>query len=371
MKKPIRVLQVVTYMNRGGLETMLMNYYRNIDRSKIQFDFLEHRPGKHDYTDEILSLGGKIFKVPSVNPLNTNNYLTEIDNFFKEHRYDIIHVHLDCMSKYILKYAKKNNVQVRIAHAHSSSQEKDVKYLIKLYSKLGIPKYATNLFACGYKAGKWTFGNRKFDVINNAIDVNQFKFNKEISLSKKEELNLSGKFVIGHIGRFNSVKNHSFLIEIFNEIIKLNNQSVLVLVGEGPLQEEMQKKVDELGLSNSVMFLGLRNDISEILQAMDVLVFPSLFEGVPLTLIEAQASGIPCVVSANVSKEAKITDKFDFVPLKTTTFNWVNEIIKYNNFSREMNSIKKIKNAGYDIIESTLMLEKFYLKSFEESTHEN
>lgn len=362
--EPVRILQIVTMMNRGGLESMLMNYYRNIDRNKVQFDFLEHRSGKHDFTDEILSLGGRIYTVPSMNPLNTNGYLTVLNDFFQQNKkgYKIVHSHLDCMSKYPLKYAKKNGISVRIAHSHSSSQERNLKYFFKLYSKLGIAKYATHLFACGEVAGKWMFQGNEFNVINNAIDSKRFIYNENLSSKKKKELNLQGKFVIGHVGRFNTVKNHSFLIDIFNETHKKNNQSVLLLAGVGPLQEEIKNKVNRLGLSDVVLFLGVRNDIPDLLQAIDVLVFPSLFEGLPVTLIEAQASGLPCIVSNTVSNEAKITDNIKYVSLNAGVKKWSDEVLSYskNFIRRDMFNI--ICEKGFDIKDNSKWLENFYLK---------
>lgn len=224
MGEPIRVLQVVTHMNRGGLETMLMNYYRNIDRSKIQFDFLTHRPEneKKDYDDEIRSLGGKIYHMPMLNPFSPS-YMKSLDKFFKEHKeYQIVHSHLDCLSAYPLKAAKKNGVPVRIAHSHNTSQERNLKYLIKDYSKRQIPKYATHLFACGQEAGKWMFGKHKFQIMNNAIDAKKFIYNEEVRMEKRKELGLEGKFVIGHVGRFNLQKNHEFLIHCFEAFAEKN-----------------------------------------------------------------------------------------------------------------------------------------------------
>lgn len=173
MDQPIRVLQVVTHMNRGGLETMIMNYYRQIDREKVQFDFLTHRPEseKKDYNDEILALGGRIFHLPKLNPFSPF-YLKQVHLFFRNHpEYKIIHVHLDCMSSVILKIAEMEGVPVRIAHSHSSNQDKNLKYLLKVIYKRSIKKYATHLFACGETAGKWMFGTDNFHIISNAIKI--------------------------------------------------------------------------------------------------------------------------------------------------------------------------------------------------------
>ena len=214
----IRVLHIVTYMGRGGLETMIMNYYRNIDRSKVQFDFLVHRDFEADYDKEIIELGGEIFRVPVLNPLSIK-YYRALNEFFSNHKYDVVHSHLDCMSAYPLWFAKKYGVKTRIAHAHNKSQDKNLKYIIKLISKQWMPRYATHLFACGEEAGKWMFPGNSFVVMNNAIDTKKFVYSKKQELSSKKMLGVEGKFVIGHVGRFFPQKNQSFLIDIFYKIL--------------------------------------------------------------------------------------------------------------------------------------------------------
>lgn len=348
MAEPIRVLHVVTHMNRGGLETMIMNYYRHIDRTKIQFDFLTHRDGKKDYDDEIQKLGGKIYHLPPLNPLDKKGYLKKLDDFFREHsEYKVVHSHLDCMSAYPLRAAKKYGVPVRIAHSHNTSQERNLKYLIKLYSRSLIPKYATDLFACGEEAGKWMFKNRSFVVMRNAIDAQKFVYNSEVAKQKREELGIEDKFVLGHVGRFNLQKNHEFLIEIFNEVCKRNENAVLLLAGTGELEEKIHEKVRNLGLNEKVMFLGVREDIPELMQAMDVFVFPSLFEGLPVTLVEAQAAGLPCVVSGTITKEIDIIENMRFLDINGTTFEWAEEIEKKRERGKE--SCHMIEEKGFDI----------------------
>ncbi len=206
MSEPIRVLQVVTYMGRGGLETMLMNYYRNIDRDKVQFDFLTHRDERWDYDNEIESLGGKIYHLPKLNPFS-KNYLNALDKFFNEHKeYQIVHCHQDCLSGVVLKVAKKNGVKFTIAHAHSASQDKNLKYLIKVLAKKNIKKYSDKMFACGGEAGKWMFNTDNFEVLNNAIDTDLYTYNEEKADKVKKEFDIENKFVVGHVGRFNYPK---------------------------------------------------------------------------------------------------------------------------------------------------------------------
>ena len=362
MGEPIRVLQVVTHMNRGGLETMLMNYYRNIDRTKVQFDFLTHRPEneKKDYDDEIRSLGGKIYHMPVLNPFS-RTYMKSLDEFFKEHKeYKIVHSHLDCLSAYPLKMAKKNGVPVRIAHSHNTSQEKNLKYLIKDYSKKQIPKYATHLFACGKEAGEWMFGKHKFQIMNNAIDAKKFIYNEEIRKQKRQELGLDGKFVIGHVGRFNLQKNHEFLIEIFKDFAKTNKDAVLILIGNGELQDEIKQQVMEYQMEDQVKFLGLREDIPQLLQAMDLFLFPSLFEGLPVTLVEAQAAGLPCVIADTITDEIMITDRISKVSLDSNLEKWNQVILKYKGMKRT-NTMPEIVAHGFDIEKNARWLEEFYI----------
>lgn len=282
-KHPIRVLQVVTQMTRGGLETMLMNYYRHIDRSQVQFDFLEHRNYMADYDAEILELGGRIHRLSRLNPIS-QHYLRELDRFFTDHpEYRIVHSHLDCMAGIPLKYAEKHGIPTRIAHAHNSNQDKNFKYPMKLYYKQNIPQYATKLFACGQEAGKWMFGNHPFSVLNNAIDAKQFAYSAEVRQQVRAELGIEkNTFVLGHVGRFSPQKNHAFLVDVFHAVHGLCPNSCLLLIGEGELEQEIRQKCANSGIIDYVVFAGIRNDVHRLLQAMDVFMLPSLYEGLSL-----------------------------------------------------------------------------------------
>ena len=347
MSEPIRVLQVVTYMGRGGLETMLMNYYRNIDRNKVQFDFLTHRDERWDYDDEIESLGGKIYHLPKLNPFS-KNYLNVLDEFFKEHKeYQIVHCHQDCLSGVVLKVAKKNGVRFTIAHAHSASQDKNLKYFIKVLSKKNIKKYSDKMFACGDEAGRWMFETDNFEVLNNAIDTDLYTYNKEKADKVKKEFGIEKKFVVGHVGRFNYPKNHKFIIDVFNEIQKVKEDSVLMLVGDGDLRHEIEQKVRDLGLSDKVIFTGVRSDVNDLMQGMDVFLFPSLYEGLGIVLIEAQAAGLPCILSDTISKEAKLTSLVEFLPLNEWE-KWSATILNTKNQVRQSRK-KEIQVSGYDL----------------------
>lgn len=355
----IRILHVVTHMNRGGLETMIMNYYRNIDRSKVQFDFLTHRAYDGDYGEEIKKLGGIIYHLPRLNPFSYK-YKIILGRFFRDHpEYIIIHVHLDCLSSVILKIAKQHGVKVRIAHSHSSSQDKGVKYLIKLFYKHFIPKYATDLYACGKDAGDWMFNGAEYSVLNNAIDTRRYLFNNNMRISMRSSLYVNpDELLVGHVGRFCYPKNHTFLIDIFNEIQKIL-PAKLILIGIGELQDQIKEKVELLGLRDKVIFTGLRSDVSNLLQAMDVFVFPSNYEGLPVALVEAQASGLPCLISDKVPIECKKTDLVQQISLSAGAEIWAKTAIEAAATERK-NTYGEIKAAGFDIEENAHWLQNKY-----------
>lgn len=355
----MRVLHVVTHMNRGGLESMIMNYYRHINRDKIQFDFLVHREETADFDSEILEMGGQIYHIPKLNPFSLR-YYKAMNDFFSNHPYKVVHSHLNCMSGYSLRAAKKHDVKTRIAHSHNTNQERNFKYIIKKFSKKMIPFYATDLFACGEDAGLWLFDGKDFEILNNAIDAEKYSFCMETSHKYRKELNLENNFVIGHIGRFNSQKNHVFLIDIFFEILKQEPSARLVLVGDGADRKVIEEKAKKLEIRDKILFLGVRSDIPELLQAIDVFLFPSLYEGLSLVTIEAQAAGIPCIVSDTVTKQCKLVENFEFVPLEYSAKSWAEQVLKYRD-SKKVNTYDIIAAAGYDVKRNVKKLEDFYL----------
>ena len=355
----IRVLHVVTHMNRGGLETMLMNYYRHIDRSNMQFDFLVHRQERAAYDDEIESLGGKIYRFPILNPFS-QDYRSRLRDFFRQHsEYQIVHVHQDCLSAVILKEAKAGGVPIRIAHSHSTRQDRDIKYPIKLFYKRFIPKYATDLMACGKEAGDWMFSGAKFQILNNAIDAKAYTFSAEKRAAMRMMLHVApDTLMVGHVGRFSPAKNHAFLLDLFKE---LSDQisAKLMLVGDGELRKAMEEKAKTLGLSDRVIFTGVRGDVPDLMQAMDVFVFPSHYEGLPVTLVEAQASGLPCLISDKVPLECKKTDLVQQLPLAAGAVAWAQAAIKAAGVTRR-DTYQAIAQAGFDIAENAKWLENFY-----------
>lgn len=373
--KPIRVLQVFTTMGRGGAETMIMNYYRKLDKTKVQFDFLVHRPTRAAYEEEIEALGGKIYRLPTINPLFPEPYYKQLRMFFTEHpNYNIIHSHLNTFSCFTLKIAKEFNIPCRIAHAHIAINKVNlisllsgkenlkgcIKKIIKLQLKKRIKKDATHFFSCGDKAGKWLFGDTLFSTMNNAIDSEKFKYNELTSKSYKQKFNLEDELVIGHIGRFNNQKNHAFLIRIFASLVKKHPKSTLVLIGDGILKNNIETLAKKLGVYNKIKFLGVRTDIPELCQMMDVFVFPSFYEGLPVTLIEAQAASLKILASDTITKEVALTKNIEFISINEPDNVWSNKILKLN-VNEKTDQTKYIIQGNYDIASNSQKIQKFYL----------
>ena len=359
----IRILHVVTIMDRGGLESMIMNYYRHIERDKIQFDFIVHRTKKGQYDDEIEQLGGKICRLPKLNPFSLS-YHKALSDFFDAHaEYKIIHVHQDCLSSIILKEAWKHKIPVRIAHSHSSFQDKNIKYPIKLWYKQFIPKYATHLFACGEMAGRWMFGGSRFEIINNAIDTRKYIYNENKRKDMRRRLKVSDDtLLIGHVGSFSPVKNHKFMIDVFADVDKKANAKML-FVGNGALRSETEDKLRSLKLTDRAILVGVQPNVEDYLQAMDVFLFPSLYEGVPVSLVEAQAAGLPCVISDNVPKESIKTDLISTLPLDSPTEKWAELLISASETERK-NTLLQIEESGFDIKKNASRLADFYLSQY-------
>ncbi|WP_298316347.1 glycosyltransferase family 1 protein [uncultured Aquimarina sp.] len=373
----IRVLQVFTIMNRGGAESMIMNYYRKIDREKVQFDFLVHRKEKAAFDDEIESLGGKIYRFDPINPLFPGDYYNKLRVFFKNNsKYSVVHSHLNTFSCFPLKIAKEFNIPCRIAHAHIAiddvsilslfSQKESIKEtfkkLIKLQLKKKVKRDTTHLFSCGDKAGKWLFGNKEsFTTMNNAIDTEKFAYNASVAKEYKQEFNLQNRLVIGHVGRFASQKNHAFLLQIFAALVKEKPASDLVLIGDGPLKKVMEKEAKSLSIDSNVHFLGVRADVPELFQMFDIFVFPSFYEGLPVTLIEAQAAGIKVLASDSITTEVSLTDDIEFLSIDKPAEFWANKILEIDAAIKNDNTEKIIKGE-YDIVSNTQKIQKFYME---------
>lgn len=368
MSCPIRILHVLHALNCGGAENMIMNLYRNIDRDKIQFDFLVHTNEKCFFDDEIEKLGGKIYRVPYYNMLNYSSYKKALNDFFKSHpEIAIVHGHLGSCAYIYLKVAKKYGCRT-IAHSHNSKPDKinAKNTLYKLFS-IKTRSVADYFIGCSIKAGQYRYGKKivnsdRFTVLKNAIDTPKFAYDEKTRSEVRNEFNLTDNYIIGHIGRFNTVKNHTFLIDILAELVKKDNRVVAMLVGGGDLQPQIEEKVKKLNLRDNVIFTGVRSDANRLLQAMDCFVFPSLYEGLPVTLIEAQAAGLPCIVSDVITKEVQITEQVKYLPLDDPK-KWCDAIAKEKANIIRLNSTEIISESGYDIHDTAEWLTDFYRSS--------
>lgn len=362
---PIRVLHVVTVMNLGGIETLLMTLYRNIDRSIIQFDFLVHRAEKGFFDDEIQGLGGRLFHVRSLNPRYYLEYRQQVQKILDENHYDIIHSHLNANSSIVLGIAKKMGVKCRIAHSHIDKTTEGLKGMIKSVNKLFINSVSTSRFACSEQAGKWLFGRKvDFKVFANAIDTSKFCFNETIRNDVRKSLNIGNDTIIlGNIARFNIQKNHTFIIDVFAAFIKKHADARLLLLGEGELLDEIKNKTAALGLMDKVIFAGAVGNANEYLNAMDVFLFPSLFEGLGIVAIEAQTNGLPVVMNYTLPRELDITPLTHRLPLTSPLAEWADAIWKMatNKIDRTVWQPKVI-DKGYDVQENVKFLTSFYQK---------
>lgn len=359
-KELVRVLCVFARLDLGGAETMCMNLYRNIDRSRVQFDFVKHTHDKCEYEDEIISLGGKIYEAPAYSIYNHFSYC----RWWKQHllnhpEYKIVHGHYFTISAVYLKVARKMGC-VTICHSHNTEPKyHSWKDIIKgIYIKRA-EMYSDYALACAKKAGEWLFPNKVFTVLNNAISIERFQYNESIRLKIRKEFGIEKNFVLGTVGRITFQKNPFGILEIVERVCKNNPNVKLLWAGEGDLEVEIKNKIREKTLFDYIIMAGVRQNVNELLQAMDVFFLPSFFEGLPLVCIEAQAAGLPCFISDKVSLETDITGLCRFISLDDYEI-WAEEILKTDITCRR-NTEKEIINAGYDIHRTAQWLEEFYL----------
>lgn len=369
-RQPIRVLNMFTIMDRGGAETMVMNYYRHIDRTKAQFDFLVHREQRGAYDDEIERMGGRIYRMCPVYPQNFSRYKRDLRTFFRAHpEYKIIHSHMSELGYFAFREAERQGVPVRICHAHNAPHGFDAKMIIRTYFKKRMMPYLTHLFMCGEESGKWLYGDKnksRFIMLNNAIDAAVYSFDASKREEMRRQLDLTGELVVGHVGRFNPQKNHPFLLDIFAALLKKEPDAVLLLVGGGADMPKIQAKAQELGIAECVRFLGVRSDVADLMQAMDVFVFPSLYEGLGIALVEAQAAGLPCVVSDTIPHEAYLTDLVDPEKLSAPEEKWAEKILSMRAVPRT-DRHEEIAAHGFDITTEAVKLQEFYLEAYEQN----
>lgn len=362
----MKVLYVLSYISRnGGVQSVVNNYLNNLDTNKINVEFLTLLPGDEEMEEEWRKKGCKIYQIRGSKEKNLFLFLKEIKKFFKEHHdYDIIHSHQTNLDFFYLREAKKWKIPVRIMHAHSTSC--DINWARMAILRLMSKKYANYYFACSKEAGRWMFGknierNKNFHVLNNAIDVQRFTYNEIIREKLRKENNLENCFVLGNVARMSKSKNHKFLLNIFKEILKIEKKSKLLLIGDGPLKDELIKEAKELKIYDNVIFYGVSDKINELLQAMDVFVLPSLFEGVPLSVIEAAGSGIKYVISDNIDSHLKTNENELKVSLRESAADWAEKIIKFSKKYNRTNQTELLRSSGFDIVEESEKLKKIYI----------
>lgn len=370
---PIRVLQVIRQMNVGGAETFLMNTYRNIDREKVQFDFLVNDTGFFD--EEIKSLGGKIYYMDYITQIGQMEYKKKLKTFFKEHsEYTIVHSHIDQVSGIILKAAKESNIPNRISHSHNTRNTNSLLgKMYKKYLQSKINKNATVLMACGEEAAKWLFKEKANEaiIVPNGIDLKRYKYDENIRKKIREELHIDENTIVcGHIGRFSKQKNHKFLIEIFKEYQNINSNSRLILVGDGQLRKQIEKQIKKQKLQESVMLLGKREDSENLYQVFDLLLFPSLFEGMSLVTLEAQAEGLPILCSDTIDRKTDITKTIEFMSLKKSANHWAKKIENMDK-SRNIKNNEILSLTDYNISILAKKMEDKYIELYEGKKYEN
>lgn len=364
MKPPIRVLHVFGILNCGGAETMIMNLYRNIDRSQIQFDFVVHAEESGFYSNEIQSLGGTIYHCPHYTGVNHFRYQRWWRDFFKNHKeYKIVHSHVRSTAVVIFDEAKKYGIKT-IAHSHSTSNGTGLSAIVKSVMQIPIRWKASYFFGCSKEASKWLFGEKvvngdRFHTLQNAIDVEQFSFKPEIREKYRKEFMVTEKKVFIHVGSFRDAKNHLFLISLFRELVNIDCNSVLFLVGDGELKDIINKYVSDNNLEDYVLFLGLRTDIPELLMASDCFLFPSKWEGLPVSVVEAQASGIPVLVSNRITNDVALTGLIRYLPIDEGYEPWIRAVDEINTHTRTNTDII-IRNLGFDVKSTSKWLENFY-----------
>ncbi len=372
MKDRIKVLYIVSdlLIGMGGIQNFIMNVYNNINRSNIQIDFVIHVDKENSFVQYVKSLGSKVYIAPKFKEEGMIKYFVWWNEFFKQHpEYKIVHGHMKAYISIYLFVAKMHK-RITIAHSHSVCPK---SYLLKIIIEkimLFPLRYIANYcFACSIEAGKFLFGKNivkksKFFFIPNANNVKKFAYNEKKRDFVRQQLNLLNKFVLGDVGRFHKNKNYSFLLKVFAEVYKKDDSSRLLLLGDGPLREQILEEAKKLEIENFVMFQGIVSNPEDYYQAMDIFVFPSLYEGLGMVLTEAQISGLPCVFSANLPKEVDLeVGLCHRVNLEQTANIWAEEILKYKKICR-ISHDKEAKIKGFDITELAKKLENFYTKLY-------
>lgn len=354
----IKIAHVLGGMNTGGAETFIMNVFRNIDHNVVEFHFIISNYKVQAYEEEIIKMGGVIHRVPRMKP-NIFKHASELYKLMRKEDFDVIHRHSSSSIVYIdLLLAMLCRIPIRILHSHNTNTENS--FFHRLFRVFSFS--ATHRIACSYEAGQWMYAHKNFEVIKNGIDLEKFVFNQQMREKMRLEYDLKDKYIIGIVGRMSEQKNPLFIVDVFSELKKINEKAFLVWCGEGELRQDIERRIKEYDLERDVNLVGAVSNVNEYMQMFDVLLFPSLWEGLPLVLIEAQTSSLQCFISESISQEAMITDLIHKISLRENAKLWALEINKYKNEKR-VNRSKEIRDKGYDIKDTVKHLLKIYLSS--------
>lgn len=368
MNKKVKVLFFIDRFLLGGIQAIVYDIIRHLDKEKLQIDILQLDDGVvYPLEQTLRDMGVQIYQLKGIwmrTPLDFHRYFKAVDHFFDEHHdYDVVHMHSGSKNYYILKSAAKHGIKVRVAHSHNTDfQTKNpLQKMLGDVMKFPLRKYATHKCGCSYDACEWLFGKGSVTrgesrVVLNGVDCSLFSYDDSVRNSVRKELDIEDKFVIGHVGRFENQKNHSFLVDIFAEVVKRKPNSVLLLVGTGSLQPIIEQKIAALGLSDKVIFLGFRKDRERIMQAMDTFVFPSFYEGLPVVLIEAQISGLPLFASTGIPKDLEVLPEIQYIPLAQSAESWANAVLSKAGRERK-DMTQEVVDAGLDI---STMIDNLY-----------
>lgn len=367
MSEPIRILHMIGSLNIGGSQSMVINLHKAIDKSRVQFDYIIDHPDQLYYAETVKEMGGKIYTMPTFRGMNTFEVRKSWKKFFKEHpEYKILHSHVRSYASLYLPIAKKAGLKT-IIHSHSTSNGKGIASVVKRFMQYPLRWQADYFFGCSKEAGVWLFGNKvanssKYHILQNAIDTEQYKFNPEIRKEYREKLGLGNKKTFIHVGRFHPAKNHSFLLNVFAEIHKVDQNTVLLLAGDGPLRPFIEEQVKSLDLQKDVFLLGNRNDVPSLLQAADCFLFPSAWEGLGMVAVEAQMVGLPCVCSKEVPCSVSVVPNMCHFISTDNMQKWVDMACNVESNFSDMSIYAK--KTGYDIEISAENLTMFYLDNW-------
>ena len=378
MSEAIRVLHVLGGTGLGGAETRIMDLYRQMDRDEIQFDFLVHSSSVNGfvedapqrtpqfYDEEIKRLGGHIYVLPKFKMYNYLTYTQAIGDFFKRHsEFYVVQGHMTSTAGIYLPIAKRYGIPITVAHARSAGVDRGIKGIATRFLRKNLYKKTDYCFACSELAGVSVFGKKQSDegkvkIIYNAIDAEKFAYKPEKRKQARKKLGVDGRLVLGHVGRFSAPKNHTYLIDIFASLCSMREDAVLVLVGDGPGKAAIEKKCTELGIREKVLFMGNSKQPENYYQAFDLFLLPSLYEGLPGVLVEAQAAGLRCLVSDRVTREAQATDLVTYLDIDKPASTWAEEILAQENYDRRV-TYHEIAEAGLDVKKQAEAYRNFYL----------